>query len=94
MTVPPPERQGAAAGRSGTVAVTVVVDEAHRQSIESVGARLRDEGLHVDQVLPTLGLITGRLAEDRLPAARRVEGVSAVEPQHGFRLPPPEAPVQ
>lgn len=93
MTARPPDRQ-AAAGRGGTVPVTVVVDEVHRPSTDSVCARLRSEGMHVEQVHALLGLVTGRLPEDCLPAARRVAGVSSVELQHGYRLPPPEASVQ
>lgn len=83
-----------AAGRLGMVAITVVVEEAHRPATDAVCARLRAEGMRIEQVLTLLGLVTGELPEDRLPAVRRVEGVSSVGRQGSFRLPPPDAAVQ
>lgn len=94
MTAPPPDREEGSAARTGTVPVTVVVEEAHRSALDAVCARLRDEGMHVEQVLELLGLVTGRLPQDRLPAVRHLDGVSSVEVQRGYRLPPPGAPVQ
>ncbi|MGK7223727.1 hypothetical protein ACSNO4_13150 [Kocuria flava] len=88
-----PAEDGAPPARA-TVRVTVVVDDAHRTAMESVCTHLRAEGMHVEQVLAVLGLVTGELPAARLPAVRGVEGVAGVEEQREHRLPPPDAPVQ
>jgi hypothetical protein len=45
-------------------------------------------------VLGTLGLITGQAPADARPSLLAVEGVSSVDLQLRFQLPPPDAPVQ
>lgn len=75
-------------------AVIVTVDDAHRAELDAVAESLRRHGLHVEQVLADVGLISGRLPADRALGELRVEGVAAVEEARSVRLPPPDAPVQ
>ena len=75
-------------------AVIVTVDDAHLARLGAVAESLRRHGLQVDQLLPEVGLITGRVADGRALSALRIEGVCAVEEARGVRLPPPGAPVQ
>jgi hypothetical protein len=50
--------------------------------------------MRVDQVDDAIGIISGSAAEaDRQPL-KNVAGVTAVEPDAPFHLPPPDAPVQ
>ena len=76
------------------VPVTVVVDAAHGPAIDVLAHRLRAEGMQVEQGLRSLGAVTGTVAEARLPARERVEGVASVERQLRYRLPPPGGSVQ
>jgi hypothetical protein len=74
--------------------VTVTVGDEHRERLEGVVERLRAAGLEVEQVLGTLGIVTGSAPAEALDALRGVEGVASVDQQLTHRLPPPDAPVQ
>ncbi len=55
---------------------------------------LRASGMEVEQVLGTLGIVTGSAPEGALDALRGVEGVDSVDEQLAYRLPPPDSPIQ
>ena len=74
--------------------VSVTVGDDHRGSLDGVVANLRASGLQVDQVLGTLGIVTGSAPDGALDALRGVEGVASVDAQLTHRLPPPDAAVQ
>jgi hypothetical protein len=74
--------------------ITVTVDDVHRERIEAVADQLRAAGMRIQQVLPTLGIITGTIPENRPGAIANVTGVVQVEDQETFQLPPPDADIQ
>ena len=74
--------------------VTVTVADSHASDIDEVAGRLRDAGMQVDQVLGTLGVITGSIDATRIAALEQLDGVAAVEEQTGFQIAPPDADVQ
>lgn len=74
--------------------ITVTVDEAHLTSIHDVAQQLRSQGMHVDQVLESVGVITGSVPDHHYSALKSIEGVSSVDEQHQFHVPPPDADVQ
>ncbi len=73
---------------------SVTVDDGHLADLDAVARALRDSGMRVDRVLGTLGLITGRAPADARASLLAVEGVTSVDEQLRFQLPPPDAPVQ
>jgi uncharacterized membrane-anchored protein len=74
--------------------VTVTVDDTHLDKIEEVAAHLRKSGMHVDQVLNEIGVISGSVPDDRRQLLQTVTGVQSVEDTATVQLPPPESPVQ
>lgn len=72
------------------ITVTVSADA----DIEVVAEQLRAAGVTVEQVLRAVGVITGTVAAEARAALAEVPGVLAVEPEHTFKLPPPEAEIQ
>ena len=74
--------------------VSVTVDDGHRESIDGVVESLRATGMEVEQVLGSLGIVTGSAPADSLDALRGVEGVDSVDEQLSYQLPPPDSPVQ
>jgi hypothetical protein len=60
-----------------TVEVNVSLDR--RRDQEDVLRDLKSVGLHVEQVLGRLHVVSGTVQEDQLPAIARVDGVKAVE---------------
>ena len=74
--------------------VCVVVDEAHLPVIEDVARDLRSRGMRVEQVLGSLGMVTGSVGEARVPALESVDGDHPVDEQRRYRLPPPDADIQ
>ncbi|MCF6744756.1 hypothetical protein E9529_10775 [Blastococcus sp. KM273128] len=74
--------------------VSVTVDDRHLSALDGVVRGLRARGMHVDQVLDGLGIITGSVPPGTLGALSAVAGVASVDEQQVHRLPPPGAPVQ
>ena len=74
--------------------VSVTVGDEHRESMDGVVENLRASGMEVEQVLGSLGIVTGSAPDDSLEALRGVEGVASVDAQLGYQLPPPDAPIQ
>ena len=73
---------------------TVTVDDLHRSAIQEVAEQLRSCGLEVEQVLVTVGMIIGSAPETCRPEMEAVEGVSSVDGEVRFLLPPPDRDVQ
>jgi hypothetical protein len=74
--------------------ITISVADDAIDRIDEVVAALEDGGMHVDQVLRPLGVITGSVDTQRVKALGAVSGVAAVEPQRTVQLPPPDSEVQ
>jgi hypothetical protein len=74
--------------------VSVTVAEAHRATMDGVVENLRAGGMEVEQVLGSLGIVTGSAPDGALDALRGIEGVDSVDAQLGYQLPPPDAPIQ
>jgi hypothetical protein len=73
---------------------SVTVDDGHLSDLDAVASALRDSGMQVERVLGSLGLITGSAPAGARPSLLAVEGVTSVDEQLRFSLPPPDAPVQ
>jgi len=76
------------------VHLSVTVDDGHLPAIDEVADALRARGMHVEQVLDALGIITGSVPDDRRPALADVEGVASVDEELTHQLPPPDSAVQ
>jgi hypothetical protein len=74
--------------------ITISVADDALDRIDDVVAALENGGMHVDQVLRPIGVITGSVDTQRIGTLGDVAGVTAVEPQRTMRLPPPDADVQ
>jgi hypothetical protein len=74
--------------------VTISVADDAIDRIDEVVAALKSGGLHVEQVLRPIGVITGTVEGQQVQALGGVSGVSAVEPQRTVQLPPPDSDVQ
>lgn len=76
-----------------TASIIVTVDDAHMSSIQDVAKRLRARGMKVDEVMEGTGMISGTYAK-QTSSLNRIRGVSSVEEQPRFQLPPPDSDVQ
>ena len=74
--------------------VSVTVGDGHRETMAGVVESLRATGMEVEQVLGTLGIVTGSAPAEALVALRGVEGVDSVDEQLAYQLPPPDSPIQ
>lgn len=75
--------------------VVVSVDDQFLGDITTVVEHLRSVGMHIDQVLDDLGMITGSVPdEERSEMVVQVVGVTSVERQISYQLPPPDSEVQ
>ena len=74
--------------------VSVSVDDAHVDTIGDVAEALRHRGMEVEQVMGSLGIISGSVPEETRSELLGVEGVASVDESHGFQLPPPDSPLQ
>jgi hypothetical protein len=74
--------------------ITISVADDAIERIDEVVAALESGGMHVEQVLRPIGVITGSVDTQRVQALGTVAGVAAVEPQGTIQLPPPDSDVQ
>ncbi len=75
--------------------ISVSVDDEHLASIGSVARALHDQGMHVEQVLDGVGIITGSVAEESRLLLASVPGVAAVTYSSlTYQLPSPDAGIQ
>lgn len=61
--------------------------------VARTAASLKAQGMKVDSVLEAIGVISGEVALEKLPALERMPGVT-VEREQTYQLPPPDAPIQ
>jgi len=80
-------------GGAGSDPVKVVVSVDPERFSDVVQSAV-DAGLEVDEEMPAVGVVSGRVPPESLGALTDVEGVEAVERERTFQLPPPDAPVQ
>ncbi len=76
------------------IQVTVSLDEAHISQINQVADQLRAAGLEVDQVLSTIGIVTGSIESENMSSLSQVDGVESVEQDRTYKLAPPNSDVQ
>lgn len=65
--------------KSLLVNVTVLVDEAHKDSLMVVGNDLKDKGFMLKESLEGIGVLIGSVRSSALAGLSSVPGVSAVE---------------
>lgn len=65
--------------------IVVAVHDSHLKSIGQVADNLRQKGMQVDKVLPTIGIITGRATRGQVAALTQVEGVANINPDEEMR---------
>jgi hypothetical protein len=76
------------------IKVSVTVDDDHKSAMGEVAEALRSKGMEVEQVLDSVGIITGDTREDRRTDLESVAGVASVDQEMSFHVPPPDADVQ
>ncbi|GGS55871.1 MULTISPECIES: ketohydroxyglutarate aldolase [Actinokineospora] len=74
--------------------VLVVLADSGLARLPEVVAGLEAAGLRVDEVLDSVGVISGAVAVDAVSALAEVDGVEAIEPITTFQLPEPGSDVQ
>jgi hypothetical protein len=74
--------------------ITVTVSDDYLGRIDEVASALRNNGMHVRDVLESVGVIAGYLPEDRRAALEVVDGVESVSDSVPVQLPPPESDIQ
>jgi hypothetical protein len=73
--------------------VVVSVTDDQVGDMSTVVEALRHAGLRVDEVLESVGVVTGTVDGDALGSLSTVPGVAEVERSHVFEVPPPDSPV-
>lgn len=61
---------------------------------DAVAEQLRAAGMNVEQVLGEVGIITGSAAAGQQASLADLPDVVAIEAEHGFQIPPPDAEIQ
>ena len=63
----------------------VTVDDQHLANMVGIAESLRTAGMQVKELLPTLGIIIGEVAEQMLSSCRQVRGVMSIERDEEMR---------
>jgi hypothetical protein len=74
--------------------ISVSVKDAHLATIELVAQKLRAGGMNVEQILNSIGIITGSIDSSLMNTLSQIEGVKQVEQERTYQLAPPDADIQ
>lgn len=77
-----------------TVNLSVAVDDDYINRMSEVVQKLEAAGMKVEQVMETLGIITGSCSSDKVEALSQVEGVTHVETSREYQIAPPDSEIQ
>lgn len=72
--------------------VVISVADDRIDDMSAVVEELRAAGLRVNEVLHSVGVVTGTVDGRALAHLSTVPGVAEVERSHTFQLPPPDSP--
>jgi|GEM_PF-695464 len=61
------------------------VEKNHRAEIEELVERLKGLGVRVEQIMPSIGIITGATASGQALSALKIKGVKNVEPDRDVK---------
>ncbi|SFN44879.1 hypothetical protein SAMN05216386_1012 [Nitrosospira briensis] len=67
------------------VMITVLIDEAYRNSIAKLADRMIEAGMTIDQRLDAIGVITGKTENSAISSIAKLEGVARVEKQSSLK---------
>ncbi|MFB2877069.1 hypothetical protein [Floridanema aerugineum] len=76
------------------IKVSISVDDAHVDRISEVAQDLQSAGLEVEQVLPTVGMISGSIDSTQVNRLSQIEGVQYIEPEQSYQIAPPDSDIQ
>jgi hypothetical protein len=77
------------------VEVIVTVAEDRKANLKQIASELQSRGLEITgEPLESLGMISGKAAEENLDQLKNVNGVTAVEKAGTVQIAPPESDVQ
>lgn len=74
--------------------LSVSVADEHRHRFADVVKKIKKAGMKVEQELDNLGIVTGSIDSEKLNSLHKVEGVSSVEEEREYQIPPPEDNIQ
>lgn len=77
-----------------TVSLSVAVDDNYMNRMSEVVQKLEAAGMKVEQVMETLGIITGSCDSQKVEALSGVEGVTHVERSRSYQIAPPDSEIQ
>ena len=77
-----------------TVNLLISLDDEHIEQISEVIQNLKAAGLHVEQTMTQLGVITGSCDAAKVEAISQVKGVSHVETEQKYQIAPPDSDIQ
>lgn len=76
------------------VNLSVAVEDSYINKIQEVAQKLQSAGMNIEQVLNTVGIITGSCDSEKVESLSQIEGVSHVERSREYKLAPPESDLQ
>ncbi|UNK44264.1 hypothetical protein [Arthrobacter sulfonylureivorans] len=59
-----------------------------------IAEQLAAQGMKIEGVLSTVGVITGSVKAEELMAVRKIDGVESIDEDRSMGLPPPNSDVQ
>lgn len=77
-----------------SIRITVTLADTHADRAEETASSLRAAGMQVEQVLGTLGMVTGTVDEDQRAELEALDGVASVSTERVIQLPDPGSDIQ
>jgi hypothetical protein len=74
--------------------ISISVQDTHLATIELVAQKLQAAGMNVEQVLNSIGIISGSIDSSLMSSLSQIEGVKIVEQEQTYQLAPPDSDIQ
>ena len=76
------------------IKVLISVGDEYYDRLSEVAEKLQAAGMHVDQWLVEIGVLTGSISADKVSSLSQIEGVADVESSDEYQLAPPDSDIQ
>ncbi len=74
--------------------ISISIKDTHLATIELVAQKLQAAGMNVEQVLNSIGIISGSIDSSLMSSLSQIEGVKIVEQEQTYQLAPPDSDIQ
>ncbi len=76
------------------IKISISIRDENLPEIEGISQNLQSHGVNIEQVLLSIGIITGSIEPHLVDGLHHIQGVKQVEMQESYQSAPPDSDIQ